>query len=194
MILLLRAFAAGAVALTGTEAIATGVPAFKPPEAKNAAATLGVMAVLLGVLFIGITFLAVNLAIKPPGFPRDADRHLAGRAQRLRRRASPSTCSRSSRRPLLFLAANTSFNAVPAAAGDPRRRRPHARASSRFAATVWRSPTGWSCSVALAALLIVIFKGETHLLIPLYAVGVFIDFTISQTGMVRHWLRERSPG
>ena len=51
-----------------------------------------------------------------------------------------------------------------------------------------------SCSAALAAGLIVIFQGETHLLIPLYAVGVFIDFTISQTGMIRHWLRERSPG
>src|SRR5204863_1687803 len=63
LILLLRAFAAGAVALTGTEAIATGVPAFKPPEAKNAASTLAVMAALLGVLFIGLTFLAVNFGI-----------------------------------------------------------------------------------------------------------------------------------
>ena len=65
VLLLLRAFAAGAVALTGTEAIATGVPAFKPPEAKNAAATLVAMAVILAILFIGITFLAVNFGIVP---------------------------------------------------------------------------------------------------------------------------------
>ena len=69
ILLLLRAFAAGAVALTGTEAIATGVPAFKPPESKNAATTLAVMAALLATLFIGITFLAVNFAIVPIDFP-----------------------------------------------------------------------------------------------------------------------------
>src|SRR4029078_2113566 len=70
VLLLLRAFAAGAVALTGTEAVATGVPAFKPPEAKNAATTLVVIAVLLATLFIGITFLAVNFAIIPIEFPK----------------------------------------------------------------------------------------------------------------------------
>ena len=70
VLLLLRAFAAGAVALTGTEAIATGVPAFKPPEAKNAAATLVAMAVILAILFIGITFLAVNFGIVPVDEPK----------------------------------------------------------------------------------------------------------------------------
>src|SRR6185503_20543552 len=65
ILLILRAFAAGAVALTGTEAIATGVPAFKPPESKNAATTLLVMAAVLAILFIGVTFLATNFAIYP---------------------------------------------------------------------------------------------------------------------------------
>ena len=66
ILVLLRAFSSGAVALTGTEAIATGVPAFKPPESRNAATTLMVMAVVLGVLFVGITFLAVNFGAVPP--------------------------------------------------------------------------------------------------------------------------------
>ena len=109
--------------------------------------------------------------------------------------ASCSTCSRSSRPLLLFLAANTSFNAFPRLLRDPRRRRATCRASSRCRGD--RLAFSYGIIIArrsLAAGLIVIFGGSTHLLIPLYAVGVFIDFTISQTGMIRHWLRERSPG
>jgi hypothetical protein len=94
---------------------------------------------------------------------------------------------------LLFLAANTSFNAFPRLlailAGDGHMPRQLALRGDRLAYSY-----GIIVLASFAAALIVIFRGETHLLIPLYAVGVFIDFTISQTGMIRHWLRERSPG
>ena len=107
--------------------------------------------------------------------------------------ASCSTCSRSFTATLLFLAANTSFNAFPRLlailAGDGHMPRQFALRGDRLAFSY-----GIIVLASLAAALIVIFRGSTHLLIPLYAVGVFIDFTISQTGMIRHWLRERSPG
>jgi amino acid transporter len=192
IILLLRAFAAGAVALTGTEAIATGVPAFQPPESRNAAATLGIMAALLATLFIGITFLAVNFGVAPPGFGQNQT-VIAQVASRVYGDGIPFYLFQAFTALLLFLAANTSFNAFPRLlailAGDGFMPRQFALRGDRLAYSY-----GIVVLATLAALLIVIFKGETHLLIPLYAVGVFIDFTISQTGMVRHWLRERSPG
>ena len=192
IILLLRAFAAGAVALTGTEAIATGVPAFQPPESRNAAATLGIMAGLLAILFIGITFLAVNLGIAPPGFGQHQT-VIAQVASRVYGDGIPFYLFQAFTALLLFLAANTSFNAFPRLlailAGDGYMPRQFALRGDRLAYS-W----GILVLASLAAALIYIFKGETHLLIPLYAVGVFIDFTISQTGMIRHWLRERSPG
>ncbi|HEV8403919.1 MAG TPA: APC family permease [Candidatus Limnocylindrales bacterium] len=192
LILLLRAFAAGAVALTGTEAIATGVPAFKPPESRNAATTLGVMAALLAILFIGITFLAVNLAILPPG-PFQPATVISQVARFVYGDGVAFYLFQIFTATLLFLAANTSFNAFPRLlailAGDGNMPRQFALRGDRLAFSYGVVVLG-----GLAALLIIVFKGETHLLIPLYAVGVFIDFTISQTGMVRHWLRERSPG
>ena len=111
IILLLRAFAAGAVALTGTEAIATGVPAFKPPESKNAAATLGYMAALLAVLFIGITFLAVNFGITHIEFPSQTVISQVARA--VYGDGVMFYLFQAFTALLLFLAANTSFNAFP---------------------------------------------------------------------------------
>ena len=111
LILLLRAFAAGAVALTGTEAIATGVPAFKPPEAKNAASTLGYMAALLAVLFIGITFLAVNFGITHVEFPSQTVISQVARA--VYGDGVMFYLFQAFTALLLFLAANTSFNAFP---------------------------------------------------------------------------------
>ena len=192
LILLLRAFAAGAVALTGTEAIATGVPAFQPPESKNAATTLAVMALLLGVLFIGITFLAVNFGIGPATLEAKQT-VIAQVAREVYGDGIPFYLFQGFTALLLFLAANTSFNAFPRLlailAGDGHVPRQFGWRGDRLAFSY-----GIVVLAALAAGLIVIFRGETHLLIPLYAVGVFIDFTISQTGMIRHWLRERSPG
>ena len=191
-LLVLRAFAAGAVALTGTEAIATGVPAFKPPEPRNASMTLAIMAVLLATLFIGITFLAVNFAILPVEFP-EKQTVIAQVARTVYGDGIPFYLFQAFTAILLFLAANTSFNAFPRLlailARDGYMPRQFALRGDRLAFSY-----GIIVLASLAAALVVVFGGSTHALIPLYAVGVFIDFTISQTGMIRHWLRERSPG
>ncbi len=191
-LLVLRAFAAGAVALTGTEAIATGVPAFKPPEPRNASMTLAIMAVLLATLFIGITFLAVNFAIVPVEFP-EKQTVIAQVARTVYGDGIPFYLFQAFTAILLFLAANTSFNAFPRLlailARDGYMPRQFALRGDRLAFSY-----GIIVLASLAAALVVVFGGSTHALIPLYAVGVFIDFTISQTGMIRHWLRERSPG
>jgi len=191
-ILILRAFAAGAVALTGTEAIATGVPAFQPPESRNAAATLGVMAALLGVLFIGLTFVAVNLGIGPIDNPVK-ETVISQVARRVYGDGALFYVFQAFTALLLFLAANTSFNAFPRLlailAADGHMPRQFALRGDRLAFSY-----GILVLAGVAAALIWYFEGKTHALIPLYAVGVFIDFTISQTGMIRHWRRERSPG
>jgi amino acid transporter len=193
VLLLLRAFAAGAVALTGTEAIATGVPAFQPPEAKNAATTLGVMAALLGVLFIGLTFLAVNFGITHIDFPekKTVISQIAGTV--FGDGSIPFFLFQAFTALLLVLAANTSFNAFPRLlailATDGFIPRQFSFRGDRLAFS-----HGIIVLASIAAGLIILFGGETHLLIPLYAVGVFIDFTISQSGMIRHWRRERPPG
>jgi amino acid transporter len=193
VLLIVRAFAAGAVALTGTEAIATGVPAFQPPEARNAAATLAIMAALLGTLFIGITFVAVNFGIAPIDQP-EKQTVISQVARAVYGDGSvPFYLFQSFTALLLFLAANTSFNAFPRLlailANDGFMPRQFALRGDRLAFSY-----GIIVLASLAAALIVVFHGETHLLIPLYAVGVFMDFTIAQAGMIRHWLRERSPG
>ena len=193
ILLLLRAFAAGAVALTGTEAIATGVPAFQPPESKNAATTLGVMAGLLGVLFIGLTFLAVNFGITHIDLP-EKQTVISQVAARVYGAGSiPFFLFQGFTALLLVLAANTSFNAFPRLlailAVDGHMPRQFAFRGDRLAFSY-----GIILLASVAAFLIWFFQGETHLIIPLYAVGVFIDFTISQAGMIRHWRRERPPG
>ncbi len=193
LLLFLRAFAAGAVALTGTEAIATGVPAFKPPEAKNAATTLAVMAGLLGVLFVGITFLAVNFGLTHIDLPEKQTviSQVAGRVYG--DGSVPFLLFQSFAAVILFLAANTSFNAFPRLlailAADGHMPRQFALRGDRLAFS-W----GIVVLATVASALVILFQGETHLLIPLYAVGVFIDFTISQAGMIRHWQRERPAG
>ena len=193
VLLILRAFAAGAVALTGTEAIATGVPAFQPPESRNAATTLAVMAGLLGTLFIGITFLAVNFGITHVEEPTKQTVISQVAAIVYGAGSIPFFLFQGFTALLLFLAANTSFNAFPRLlailAQDGFVPRQFSFRGDRLAFS-W----GIMILATVAAGLIVLFGGETHLLIPLYAVGVFIDFTISQSGMIRHWLRERGPG
>jgi amino acid transporter len=193
VLLILRAFASGAVALTGTEAIATGVPAFKPPEAKNAATTLAVMAILLAILFVGITFLAVSFGVIPSEVAggQTVIAQVAGRV--FGNETVPFLLFQAFTALLLFLAANTSFNAFPrllAILGqDGFMPRQFALRGDRLAFSY-----GIVVLATVAAGLVVAFRGVTHALIPLYAVGVFIDFTISQSGMIRHWLRERGPG
>ena len=170
VLLLLRAFAAGSVALTGTEAIATGVQAFQPPEAKNAAATLAIMAVILGVLFIGITFLAVNFGVQPIEFPvqHTVISQVAGRI--FGDGSIPFFLFQAFTALLLFLAANTSFNAFPRLAAilaeDGFMPRQFSFRGDRLAFSYGIVVLG-----TVAAALVALFHGETHLLIPLYAIG-----------------------
>jgi amino acid transporter len=192
ILLLLKAFAGGSVALTGVEAIANGVPAFKPPESKNAANTMTAMAVLLGILFVGLTLFAVEYGLRPTGeggasVVAMAARTAFGEGSVLFVTFAASTAL------ILFLAANTSFNAFPRLAAilaeDGYLPRQFALRGDRLAYS-W----GIVLLAAVAFLLLAAFGGDTHALIPLYSVGVFICFTLSQVGMVRHWLRERVSG
>lgn len=187
--LVLRAFASGCAALTGTEAISDGVPAFKPPEAKNAATTLGWMAGILGVLFLGITFMASRLAVAP-----SAEETVVSQIGRAVFGTSPAYyLIQAFTMLILVLAANTSFQDFPRLAWFLARDEylPHAFhfRGDRLAFTV-----GIIALAGLATLLVVVFRAETHALIPLYAVGVFISFTLSQSSMVRRWWKEREKG
>jgi amino acid transporter len=190
-LILLRAFASGAVALTGTEAIATGVPAFKPPESRNAATTLLVMATILATLFVGITFLATHFGTYPIENPRQTI--VAQVAQRVYGDSIGFYAFQGFTALLLFLAANTSFAAFPrlsaVLATDGFFPRQFSFRGDRLAYSMGIVLLG-----LIAASLVFVAGGSTHVLIPLYAVGVFIDFTISQAGMIRHWLRTRPRG
>jgi len=192
LLLILRAFASGSVALTGTEAIANGVPAFKPPEARNAATTLAAVAVLLAVLFLGITFVANNFGIVPILEPkRTVISQVAavvfgdGSLGFFFFQAVTAL--------ILFLAANTSYNAFPRLAAilarDGFMPRSLAFRGDRLAFTA-----GIVLLSVVAIAMLVAFGGDTHALIPLYSIGVFISFTIGQGGMIRYWLRERPEG
>jgi amino acid transporter len=192
LFLLLKAFASGSVALTGTEAIANGVPAFKPPESKNAADTLVAMAVLLGVLFVGITFVSDAYGIEPT--KEGGQTVVALVAGTIFGSGSPLFyLFQASTALILFLAANTSFNAFPRLGAllaiDGYMPRQFAFRGDRLAFSY-----GIVLLAAIAAGLLVIFGGDTHALIPLYSIGVFVCFTLSQVGMVRHWSRHRERG
>jgi amino acid transporter len=192
LVLLLRAFASGSVALTGVEAIANGVPAFKPPEARNAANTMIAMAVLLGVIFVGISIVAFAYQVVPSvgGYPSVVSLvagAVYGDGTVLHVVFLIATML------ILFLAANTSYNAFPRLGAllaiDGYMPRQFAFRGDRLAYS-W----GIVLLAAVAAGLVALFGGTTTLLIPLYAVGVFVCFSLSQAGMVRHWLRLRESG
>ena len=187
--LVLRAFSSGCTALTGIEAISNGVPAFKPPESRNAARTMGWMAGILGVLFIGITVLAWGLRVTP-----SADETVVSQiARALFGTGFFYYLVQGSTMLILVLAANTSFADFPRLSSLLSRDRYAPRQFTTQGDRLVFS-NGILVLGGLAALLIVLFRGETHALIPLYAVGVFISFTLSQAGMIRHWLAEHGPG
>jgi amino acid transporter len=192
ILLLLRAFAGGSVALTGVEAIANGVPAFKPPESKNAANTLAAMAVLLGILFVGLTIVSVAYGLRPteaggPSIVAMAAEATLGADSPFVPLFAAATAL------ILFLAANTSFNAFPRLAAilaeDGYMPRQFAFRGDRLAFS-W----GIVLLAAIAFGLLWAFGGDTHALIPLYSVGVFLCFTLSQAGMVKHWREVHESG
>jgi amino acid transporter len=190
--LLLKAFAGGSVALTGVEAIANGVPAFKPPEAKNAANTMTAMAILLGILFIGITIIAHAYQILPTVGDIPTTVSLVAAAS-FGSGTVLFVLFQASTALILFLAANTSFNAFPRLgailAVDGYMPRQFAFRGDRLAYS-W----GIVLLASIAAFLIWLFEGNVTALIPLYSVGVFVCFTLSQIGMVIHWRRVRDSG
>ena len=188
--LILRSFAAGCSAMTGVEAISNGVPAFKKPETRNAAITLTWMATILGTLFIGLTLLATSYHIEanPAGNPtvigQIAQLVFTGPLFFMYLVFQFATLL------ILVLAANTSYSDFPRLASLLARDDflPHQFAfrGDRFAFSI-----GITFLAVLAGLLLIVFRGNTTQLINLYAVGVFISFTLSQSGMVRHWWRLR---
>ena len=190
--LLLKAFAGGSVALTGVEAIANGVPAFKPPESKNSANTLIIMALLLGTIFIGLTFVGMQYGVRAT---TDQGATVLGQvgAAVFGDGAIPFIVLQISAALILFLACNTSFNAFPRLAAILAQ---DGYIPRQFAFRGDRLAFSWGIVVlaAVAVGMVAIFKADTHALIPLYSVGVFICFTLSQTGMVIHWRKERSSG
>jgi len=187
--LILHAFATGCTALTGVEAISNGVPAFKPPQARNAGQTLIVMALLMGTLFVGSIGLTQFLGVVAG--PNETI--LSALARRLLGDGFFYLVIQFSTLLILAVAANTSFADFPRVAaivaGDGFLPRQLRGLGDRLVFT-----NGIALLAVAAGILIVFFNGDTHALIPLFAIGAFLAFTLSQAGMVVHWLREKGRG
>ena len=187
--LLLTAFANGCTAMTGVEAVSDGVPAFRPPEAKNAAATLVTMAVLAIAMFLGITFLAHAYQV----IPTAAESGVSQLGRAVFGRGPIYYLVQAATTLILVLAANTAYADFPRLASIVSRDgflpRQFMNQGDRLAFS-----NGILVLSAFAALLIFAFRGDTQSLLPLYMIGVFISFTLSQTGMVIHWRQTREPG
>jgi amino acid transporter len=184
LLLVLRAFSSGCTALTGVEAISNGIPSFKEPKTRNAAATLTVMACILGVMFLGTTLLANYTGAMPSATETvisQISRTILGRGILYALVIASATV-------ILVMAANTSYAGFPRlaamAAGDGFLPRQLTFKSSRL---VFK----WGIVVlaGTASLLVIVFNASVSGLIPLYAIGVFLSFSLSQLGMVVRWHR-----
>ncbi|MCL4499443.1 MAG: APC family permease, partial [Chloroflexi bacterium] len=189
LFLILRAFASGCAALTGVEAISNGVQSFKKPESHNAKTTLVAMALILGSLFAGISILAHLYGLRPS----ESETIISQLARGVFGGGIPYYVVQATTALILTVAANTSFADFPRVssimAHDGFMPRQLGNRGARLAFS-----NGIILLAAFAALLLIVFGGDTHRLIPLYAVGVFTSFTLSQTGMVRHWKKSGEPG
>jgi amino acid transporter len=187
---LLTAFSNGCTAMTGVEAVSNGVPAFRPPEARNAAATLVTMALLAVTMFVGITLLAHAYQVIP-------NEHETVVSQLARGvfggRGTAYYLVQAATMLILVLAANTAFADFPRlssiVARDRFLPRQFMNQGDRLAFS-----NGIIALSVFAGLLLIVFHGDTQSLLPLYMIGVFVSFTLSQTGMVIHWRRLREPG
>ncbi|CAG9611530.1 Potassium transporter KimA [Bacillus rhizoplanae] len=186
---LLKAFSSGCSALTGVEAISNAIPNFKEPAAKNAANTLVMMGAILAVLFTGITFLAYWYGIAP----KHAETVVSQIASNVFGRNFVYYFIQGATALILVLAANTGFSAFPLLAYN--------LASDKYMPRMYLmrgDRLGYSNGIITLSfasiILIVTFQGKTEHLIPLYAVGVFLPFTLSQTGMIIKWIREKPEG
>ena len=186
--LMLRGFAEGCVAMTGTEAISNGVLAFKQPAQKNAATTLAWMVAILAVFFLGTSTLAHHYQVMPT-----QETVLSQLGRRIFGPGPLYYMLQYSTLAILVLAANTAFADFPRLSGilanDGYMPKQLAARGDRLAFS-----NGIVTLAAIALLLVVFFRGNTNALIPLYAIGVFVCFTLSQAGMVVHWFRDRGTG
>lgn len=189
LFLLLKAFSSGCSALTGVEAISNAIPAFKNPPAKNAARTLAMMGILLAILFTGITVLAYGYGTGP----KPNETVISQIAAETFGRHTVYYFIQGVTSLILVLAANTGFSAFPQLAFNLARDQYMPRMF-----TVRGDRLGFSNGIIFlgiaSILLILLFGGRTEHLIPLYAVGVFIPFTLSQTGMCIKWIRQKPKG
>ncbi len=186
--LVLHSFAVGCTALTGIEAISNGVPSFRPPSARNAGRTLIVMAFLMVALFVGSIGLTQYYAV----IAGSQETILSALATRLLGRGPAYLLIQASTMLILAVAANTSFTGFPRVtailAGDGLMPRQLSGLGDRLVFS-----NGILVLAAATAALIIFFGGKSHALVPLFAVGAFTAFTLSQTGMVRHWIEVKGP-
>lgn len=189
LFLLLKAFSSGCSALTGVEAVSNAIPNFKKPAEKNAAATLVMMGVILGSMFIGISLLAYWYGIQPT----EKETVVSQIAASTFGRGTIYYIIQGVTALILFLAANTAYSAFPLLA--------FMLAKDKFMPHMFMvrgDRLGFSNGIiilgVLSALLVIVFHGNTENLIPLYAVGVFIPFTLSQLGMMIKWIKLKPNG
>jgi amino acid transporter len=185
ILLILHAFSTGCTALTGIESISNGVPSFRPPEAKNAGRTLIAMAVLMGILFLGSIGLTQFMGVVAG--PQETI--LSALARRLLGSGLFYYIIQATTLLILAVAANTSFAGFPRVAAI--------LAEDGFLPRQFNSlgdrlvfSNGILALSVVSGILIVVFNGDTHALVPLFAIGAFLAFTLSQAGMVLHWRRE----
>jgi amino acid transporter len=185
LFLILHAFSSGTTALTGVEAISNGITAFKAPSSRNAGIVLIWMSVILGVLFLGITFLSRVIGV----VPSEAETVISQFTRTIfAGRGSLYILTITSTTVILIMAANTAFADFPRlsalAAGDGFLPRQLTFRGSRLVYS-----RGIVLLAMIASLLIILFKASVTALIPLYAIGVFLSFTLSQSGMARRWIK-----
>jgi amino acid transporter len=192
LLLVLRAFASGSVGLTGSEAVANGVPSFRRPETRNAVITLVLMGTIFATIFLGITYLATTIGIQPDESELETvnsmiTKAVVGAGTPFYYFVQVTTAV------ILLLAANTGFTGFPrlasVLANDRFMPRHFADMGSRLAFN-----TGIAVLALLAGAILAAFDGRVNALVPLYTIGVFLAFTLSQSGLVRRWRRLRNPG
>ncbi|HEX6951037.1 MAG TPA: APC family permease [Nitrospira sp.] len=188
LFLILRAFSSGCTALTGIEVISNGVSAFRKPEPQNAAITMLGMAMILGLLFVGTSVLALQYGV----VPKEDETVVSQIARMTFGEGAMYFFIQAATMAILILAANSAFAGFPRLASllarDGFMPRQMAEMGDRLVFS-----NGIMILGAFSGFLIVVFRGETHALIPLYAVGVFLSFTLSQAGMVQRWISMRGP-
>jgi len=189
LFLLLRAYSAGCTALTGVEAVSNGVQALKPPEGRNAQIVLTWLGLISITMFLGITYLAFDFGIVPGG----SETVVSKIARRVFGSGPPYYAVQAATMLILLLAANTSYAGFPRLSSILARDRFMPRQLATQGDRLVFS-NGIVILSGFAIAMVVLFGGDTHALLPLYAIGVFMSFTLSQAGMVRRWLRLKEKG